>query len=350
MLNKEILREVSKKAILVTGAVLATAPSIASAQESSNFDVVKDYWDVCGGGPGLETLNPKIDYMVVRVFNKITGTFEDKITIWDDQPGNDCDQNPVAPAASAPASFDCVLEVPLGTASGNGAVVNEYVATQRVILHGDMEINGEFRADSNGTTGLIQDVNASPSNPARIRTINPAWGGDVAAFCRPEDMAANIQQGVDNLRSQGMRADVLPWPGPKQGVATSTYVAPIAAPVAVAPAPSSSTEGCARVDVQLGTAKGASTNEVTVTQYVIAHGDVSINGERRYDDNGATGLVQRVHASVSNPARITANPAWGGQVVSFCNEDNEANVQQAVAGLQAQGIKADVRDWPGAKQ
>ena len=42
--------------VFAVGVAIATfglKPEEAAAQESSNFDVVKDYWDVCGGGPGL---------------------------------------------------------------------------------------------------------------------------------------------------------------------------------------------------------------------------------------------------------------------------------------------------------
>lgn len=123
---------------------------------------------------------------------------------------------PVPTAVAVPIAACVRLEVPLGTTSGNRATVNEVTVTREVIAHGDLYINSEFRADDSGATGLIQRVHASPSNPARIGVVQTNWGGDVAAFCTQADMDANVAQGVANLQSQGMKADVIDWPGPKQ--------------------------------------------------------------------------------------------------------------------------------------
>lgn len=207
--------------VLAVGMALAglgLRPSDAFAQEG--LEIVKEVksYDQCGGTVGLEGENPNADFFVTLALWS-DGLYRYSHVLFDE---NGCAPRfVVAPAFVAPvpvaAAADCVrMEVPLGTASGNGATVNEVTVDREVIAHGDLEINGEFRADNSSATGLIQRVHASLSNPARIRTVNPAWGGAVVSFCEPADMAANVSQGVANLQSQGMRADVIDWPGPRQ--------------------------------------------------------------------------------------------------------------------------------------
>ncbi|MBI3485358.1 hypothetical protein HY025_00270 [Candidatus Daviesbacteria bacterium] len=106
----------------------------------------------------------------------------------------------------------------LGTDSGNGAKVNEFTVTREYVLHGDGKVNGGFRADNDGKTGLIQRIHATPANPAHVEVADTKWGLDLVCFPNKADMDANIQQGIDHLHSQGMRADVIDWPGPNQAM------------------------------------------------------------------------------------------------------------------------------------
>lgn len=182
----------------------------------------------------------------------------------------------VAPIAPAPAVAPCVnLEVLLGTASGNGATSNEITVTGEVIVHGDAKINGEFRADSFGPSGLIEKVRATPANPAHIEVGNPAWGLDVAAFCNPADMDANVAQGVANLQSQGMRADVIDWPGPNE----------LGVLVAAAPAvssPETIQAGIETFHVDANTGYTVTSNDLANGRLVAFVGDVDLfnNGNK----------------------------------------------------------------------